>query len=100
MQHLELLRERQLEDADLQLGLVLVRAGQQASRVVEGGEVADEEPGAAPLPRLVPCGAGQGEAAESAAELKPSGSSRRVAADAPKTDDILADAEKYMRDED
>ena len=42
----------------------------------------------------------QGEAAEPAAEQKPSGSSRRVAADAPKTDDILADAEKYMRDED
>ena len=43
----------------------------------------------------------QGEAAQAeAAEQKPSGSSRRVAADAPKTDDILADAEKYMRDED
>ena len=56
----------------------------------------------------------QGEASDSAtepaAEQKPSGSSRRVAADAPKadeaaedaanTDDILADAEKYMRDED
>ena len=44
--------------------------------------------------------AAQAEAAEPAAEQKPSGSSRRVAADAPKTDDILADAEKYMRDED
>ena len=51
----------------------------------------------------------QGEGADSAAEQKPSGSSRRVAADAPETsdtdnanntDDILADAEKYMRDED
>lgn len=42
----------------------------------------------------------QAEAAEPAVEQKPSGSSRRVAADAPKTDDILADAEKYMRDED
>ena len=44
--------------------------------------------------------AAQAEAAEPAVEQKPSGSSRRVAADAPKTDDILADAEKYMRDED
>ena len=51
----------------------------------------------------------QGEAAEPVVEQKPSGSSRRVAADAPETsstdnanntDDILADAEKYMRDED
>ena len=51
----------------------------------------------------------QGEGADSATEQKPSGSSRRVAADAPETsdtdnanntDDILADAEKYMRDED
>ena len=44
--------------------------------------------------------AAQAQAAEPAVEQKPSGSSRRVAADAPKTDDILADAEKYMRDED
>ena len=44
--------------------------------------------------------AAQAEAAEPAVEQKPSGSSRRVAADAPKTDDILADAEKYMRDQD
>ena len=53
--------------------------------------------------------AGSGEAAEPVVEQKPSGSSRRVAADAPETsstdnanntDDILADAEKYMRDED
>lgn len=44
--------------------------------------------------------AAQAEAAEPTVEQKPSGSSRRVAADAPKTDDILADAEKYMRDED
>ena len=47
--------------------------------------------------------AAQAEAAEPAVEQKPSGSSRRVAADAPdaaNTDDILADAEKYMRDED
>ena len=44
--------------------------------------------------------AAQAEAVEPAVEQKPSGSSRRVAADASKTDDILADAEKYMRDED
>lgn len=52
----------------------------------------------------------QADAAQAgAAEQKPSGSSRRVSADAAKagaaedagnTDDILADAEKYMRDED
>ena len=51
----------------------------------------------------------QADAAQAgAAEQKPSGSSRRVSADAAKagaaedagnTDDILADAEKYMRDE-
>ena len=65
--------------------------------------------GAGDADRQLEAGSGEGEAAESAAELKPSGSSRRVAADAPETsdtdnanntDDILADAEKYMRDED
>ena len=65
--------------------------------------------GAGDADRQLEAGSGEGEGAESAAELKPSGSSRRVAADAPETsdtdnanntDDILADAEKYMRDED
>ena len=65
--------------------------------------------GAGDADRQLEAGSGEGEGAESAAEQKPSGSSRRVAADAPETsdtdnanntDDILADAEKYMRDED
>ena len=67
--------------------------------------------GAGDADRQLEAGSGEGEGSqgEGAAELKPSGSSRRVAADAPETsdtdnanntDDILADAEKYMRDED
>ena len=74
--------------------------------------------GAGDADRQLEAGSGEGEgsqgegadsATDSAAEQKPSGSSRRVAADAPETsstdnanntDDILADAEKYMRDED
>ncbi|MCS5099026.1 PspA/IM30 family protein, partial [Staphylococcus aureus] len=70
--------------------------------------------GAGDADRQLEAGSGEGvgslgEGADSAAEQKPSGSSRRVAADAPETsdtdnanntDDILADAEKYMRDED
>lgn len=73
--------------------------------------------GAGDADRQLEAGSGEGEgsqgeaagAADSAAEQKPSGSSRRVAAGAPETsdtdnanntDDILADAEKYMRDED
>ena len=74
--------------------------------------------GAGDADRQLEAGSGEGEgsqgegadsATDSAAEQKPSGSSRRVAADAPETsdtdnanntDDILADAEKYMKDED
>ncbi|OFT59556.1 hypothetical protein HMPREF3151_00605 [Corynebacterium sp. HMSC05H05] len=69
--------------------------------------------GADDADRQLEAGSGEGEGSQGetaqedvsdpAAEQKPSGSSRRVAADAPdaaNTDDILADAEKYMRDED
>ena len=69
--------------------------------------------GAGDADRQLEAGSGEGEGSQGetaqedvsdpAAEQKPSGSSRRVAADAPdaaNTDDILADAEKYMRDED
>ena len=76
--------------------------------------------GAGDADRPLEAGSGEGEGSQSeaagaaaaqagAAEQKPSGSSRRVVADAPETsstdnanntDDILADAEKYMRDED
>ncbi|GAA3521286.1 PspA/IM30 family protein [Corynebacterium pilbarense] len=64
--------------------------------------------GAGDADRQLEAGSGedsQGESSQGeAAEQKPSGSSRRVTAgntdDSANTDDILADAEKYMRDED
>lgn len=102
--------------AEIESGSTDVAAASRLDQIrasMSGELEAGSGAGADDADRQLEAGSGEGEGSQGetaqddvsdpAAEQKPSGSSRRVAADAPdaaNTDDILADAEKYMRDED